>query len=720
MYTRFKIFFTFCWILLFSYSHAQNESVDASLPLIITRSAEKVNVDDALQFFEQKEAVIRFAEVGLNPVLKSIENVKAGSGIILDLFEDVYYTATVNRTNTNVNGTSSIIANVNEAQGYVIFTHHGMRSLATIYLPSEGMYYKIISDPVTLVHYLIEMDARDRDILESGPPIIPEIRKEDIEDQKRIREHLKNQNLGPDDWANVDVMVLYTTNAEFWGENFGGGIENVVAAAMANAQLVLDNSETKMTVTLVNSEALNFTESGDTGKDLATFAQSGPIRTLRNNFKADLVSVFARVSDVGGVGYLLNSREGIPEIGYSVTRVQQAADGYTHIHEMGHNMGCHHHWLQNFQPGPTNWSDWPENSWSGGWRWQGTDEGYYCSVMTYTSGDFFDDGTTHTEVPYFSNPDIIYQNLPAGDINYGDNARTLREIKHVIASYRLSDLATVFTDPISEVGLTTAITGGDITYDGGMPVIQRGVVWSTFPNPSIENNEGMIEKGQGIGTFEAVLEGLKPSTDYFVAAFAITDAGVSYGVQRTFQTIVATLAKVRTGDLLGVTHIAALAMGEVTETGNSEVTERGMVWNTEPSPSLNNNAGFSVNGSGEGNFQSIMSGLKPETTYYFRAYATNLGGTVYGTTNTLTTLFARVYPNPFRDFISVEFLNESEKTVYIVVTDSQGRVVERLPVTEKGNVEKTLFVTNLEGGIYLLTVESEFEFPVWQMLKLGR
>jgi hypothetical protein len=135
---------------------------------------------------------------------------------------------------------------------------------------------------------------------------------------------------------------------------------------------------------------------------------------------------------------------------------------------------------------------------------------------------------------------------------------------------------------------------------------------------------------------------------------------------------------------------------------------------------LNNNAGFSVNGSGEGNFQSIMSGLKPETTYYFRAYATNLGGTVYGTTNTLTTLFARVYPNPFRDFISVEFLNESEKTVYIVVTDSQGRVVERLPVTEKGNVEKTLFVTNLEGGIYLLTVESEFEFPVWQMLKLGR
>ncbi|MFN2396353.1 MAG: T9SS type A sorting domain-containing protein [Bacteroidales bacterium] len=720
MYIRFKIFLSFSLIILFSYSHAQNESADASLPLIISRSAEKLNVNNVLHFFEQKDAVIRFAQVELNPAFKYDEAIKAEIEIVLNLFEDVFYTAAVNRSERNINGTTSITARINETTGYVVYTSHGNRSLASIYLPSEGMFYKIISDPVTLDHYLIEMPARDRDILESGPPLIPEIRKEDMEDQKRIREHLKDQNLSPDDWANVDVMVLYTTNAEFWGENFGGGIENVVAAAMANAQLVLDNSETKMTVTLVNSEILNFTESGDTGKDLATFAQSGSIRTLRNNFKADLISVFARVSDVGGVGYLLNSREGIPEIGYSVTRVQQAADGYTHIHEMGHNMGCHHHWLQNFQPGPTNWSDWPENFWSGGWRWQGTDGGYYCSVMTYTSGDFFDDGITHTEVPYFSNPDVIYQNLPAGDINYGDNARTLREIKHVIASYRLSDLATVFTDPVSEVGLTTAITGGDITYDGGMPVIQRGVVWSSFPNPTIENNEGMIEKGQGTGAFETVLEGLKPSTDYYVAAFAVTESGISFGVQRTFQTIVATLAKVKTRDLLGVTHIAALATGEVTETGNSEVTERGMVWNTESSPSLNNNAGFSVNGSGEGSFQSIMSGLKPETTYYFRAYATNLGGTVYGTTNTLTTLFARVYPNPFRDVISVEFLNESEKTVYIVVTDTQGRVAERLPVTEQGNVEKKLFVSNLEGGIYLLTVESEFEFPVWQLLKLGR
>ncbi|MBW6480951.1 MAG: T9SS type A sorting domain-containing protein [Bacteroidales bacterium] len=673
-----------------------------------------------LHFFEQRDAVKRFAVIELNPMLKSGETFTTESDIALNLFEDVYYTASISRSDMNINGTLSFTASVNETMGYAIFTHHGSRSLVTVYLPSAGMYYKIISDPVTLDHYLIEMDARDRDILESAPPIIPEFKEEGILEQKRIQEHLKNQDLGPDDWANVDVMVLYTTGAEFWGENFGGGIENVVAAAMANAQLVLDNSETLMTITLVHSEVFNFTETGNTGNDLGTFAQSGHIAGLRNQYNADLVSVFARVSDVGGVGYLLTTKNGRPEIGYSVTRIQQAADGYTHIHEMGHNMGCHHHWQQNFQPGPTIWQDWTENYWSGGWRWQGSDGGYYSSVMTYTSGSFYDDGITHTEVPYFSNPDVLYMNVPAGDYNYGNNARTLSEIKHVIASYRISDLATVFTYTVSEIGLVDAFAGGEITNDGGSTVIQRGVVWSSSPNPTIEENEGMTDNGQGTGAFTSVLENLAPSTDYFVSAYAITEAGVSYGVQRVFQTEVATMARVRTQEMSSISYNSARAGGEVLETGNSNVSQRGLVWNTRSSPSLANNVGFSIDGEGKGGFESLITGLEPETEYYFRAYATNLGGTVYGTTFTFTTLFARIYPNPFTDRIHVEFKNESQKGVNIVITDTRGQVVIRMPVSEQGDVQRTVNVAHLEGGIYLLTVESELEFPVWQMLKLGR
>ena len=695
-------------------------SDDNSHPLLVFHITEKQDVTEALHFFEQKDAVIRFAEVGLNPALKSAEVVSSESEIQLNLFEDVNYTAKVTRSDRNINGTTSITARIKETQGYVVVTHHEGRSLATIYLPAAGMYYKIISDPVSLDHYLIEMYARDRDILESAPPIIPDFIKEDPMEQERIREHLKEQGLGPEDWANVDVMVLYTNDAEQWAETFGGGIKNVVAAAMANAQLVLDNSEILMTVTLVYSDLYNYNESGNTGTDLQHYATSNYINNLRNQYYADLVAVFARVSDVGGIGYLLTTRIGRPGTGFSVTRVQQAADGYTHIHEMGHNMGCHHHWQQNFQPGPTIWEDWPENFWSGGWRWQGSDGGYYCSVMTYTSGSFFDDGITHTEVPYFSNPDILYQNVNAGDVAFGNNALTLKEIKHVIASYRISNLATVFTEPVTDIGLINAVMGGNITNDGGMPVIQRGVVWSSSPNPTLEDNEGMVEKGTGIGKFTVMIDSLNHSTQYYAVAFAVTEAGVSYGVQRVFQTIVATIARVRTDVLFNVSYNSARAISEVTQTGNSDVTQRGIVWHTEPNLNLSNNSGFTVDGSGRGEFESKMTGLKPETTYYFRAYATNLAGTIYSSTSDFTTLFARIYPNPFFDQIQVEFRNESHKDVYIVLTNTQGQVVVRMPVSEHGDVERTVDVAHLEGGIYLLTVESEFDFPVWQMLKLAR
>ncbi len=126
----------------------------------------------------------------------------------------------------------------------------------------------------------------------------------------------------------------------------------------------------------------------------------------------------------------MTSPSGSPTYGFSISRVQQAGWTYTTIHELGHNMGCHHHKEQNVQPGPGIFD------YSAGWRWIGTDSGKYCSVMTYQSGDYFPDGQTHTRVGHFSNPDIVYQGVATGDAADGDNARTIREVKDVVSTYR--------------------------------------------------------------------------------------------------------------------------------------------------------------------------------------------------------------------------------------------------------------------------------------------
>ncbi len=711
---------SFFAILLFSVSgfHALAFSFEEPTPLIFHHHAEKPPLDEALHFFDMKDAVIRFQKIELNEQLKTFDFLSEGDELLLNLFNDVTYSARVGRTKVNINGSASITARVKETEGYVILVTTGKRSLGSIYLPQDKMYYKIISDPHTLDHYLIEMDSRDRDILESAPPVIPDMSEEDLLEQQRIRDQLKGQANEPHEWVNIDVMVLYSNNAKTWAESNGGGIDNLVAFAMANAQLVLDNSETMMTMTLVHSDHSGYQETSNTGNDLGKYASSGAIQNLRNEYNADLVAVFAQVNDVGGIAYLLNRKSGNPSTGFSVTRVQQAATSYTHIHEMGHNMGCHHHRDQNFQPGPTNWNDWDENWWSAGWRWQGSDGNNYCSVMTYTSGSYYDDGITHTEVPYFSNPDIRHFDTPAGDQFFGDNARTLREIKHVIAAYRTSELASVFTAPITDINFLDAISGGIIANDAGDEIIQRGILWHTEPNPTLEDHLGMTNDGTGIGEFSSVLDELSPTTTYFVVAYAKGETMTTYGPQRVFNTLEATSAAVSTEEATRIAHNSALSGGNVFQGGNTEVSVRGVVWDTNPNPTISSHEGITEVGTGTGTFASMITGLKPETEYFYRAYATNLAGTTYGRQQELTTLHARIYPNPISDNLYVEFYNDSQQKVDIVLTNTMGNVVKRRRVNTVGDVQEVLSVAHLAGGLYILSIESEYQFPVWQLMKL--
>ena len=79
-----------------------------------------------------------------------------------------------------------------------------------------------------------------------------------------------------------------------------------------------------------------------------------------------------------------------------------------------------------------------------------------------------------------------------------------------------------------------------------------------------------------------------------------------------------------------VTSSSAESGGEITIEGNDNITSRGIVWDTNPDPTIENNNGQTSDGSGSGLFRSDLSDLQPNTEYYLRAYATNSGGTAYG------------------------------------------------------------------------------------------
>jgi hypothetical protein len=86
-----------------------------------------------------------------------------------------------------------------------------------------------------------------------------------------------------------------------------------------------------------------------------------------------------------------------------------------------------------------------------------------------------------------------------------------------------------------QVNSTSAKSGGTITYSAGLPVISRGVVWSTSPMPTIALTTKTVD-GTGTGAFTSDLTGLQPNTTYYIRAYATTANGTGYGFEVVFKT----------------------------------------------------------------------------------------------------------------------------------------------------------------------------------------
>lgn len=97
-------------------------------------------------------------------------------------------------------------------------------------------------------------------------------------------------------------------------------------------------------------------------------------------------------------------------------------------------------------------------------------------------------------------------------------------------------LATVTTAAVTEIAGTTAVTGGNVTADGGAAVTGKGVVYGLAPNPTVTGNK--TSDGTGTGVFVSNLSGLRGLTKYYVRAYATNSAGTAYGPELSFTTLV--------------------------------------------------------------------------------------------------------------------------------------------------------------------------------------
>lgn len=89
----------------------------------------------------------------------------------------------------------------------------------------------------------------------------------------------------------------------------------------------------------------------------------------------------------------------------------------------------------------------------------------------------------------------------------------------------------------NNITATTAVSGGNIISDAGTAITQKGVVWGTAQNPTIENNIGITNDGSGSDDFTSNITGLTPSTKYYIRAYARNSNGVGYGDELDFTTL---------------------------------------------------------------------------------------------------------------------------------------------------------------------------------------
>src|SRR5664279_1218807 len=183
---------------------------------------------------------------------------------------------------------------------------------------------------------------------------------------------------------------------------------------------------------------------------------------------------------------------------------------------------------------------------------------------------------------------------------------------------------TLTTAAVTGITLNTAISGGNISANGGAAVTARGVFWATTVNPTI-GSATMTSDGTGSGPFISNITSLLPGTAYHVRAYATNSAGTAYGADVPFTTTSASLPTLTTAVVNTIALTSAVSGGNITANGGSTVTVSGLCWSLIANPTVTDF--HTTDGTITGIYSSTMTGLSKGTVYYVRAYATNSAGT---------------------------------------------------------------------------------------------
>ena len=224
-------------------------------------------------------------------------------------------------------------------------------------------------------------------------------------------------------------------------------------------------------------------------------------------------------------------------------------------------------------------------------------------------------------------------------LNEGDNSTTVHVIsnngtKEIIVSASLNDV--VETLAATDILAGSAVLNGKISRNMEPAITEYGFVYGKKAAPTIFNgaDKASLSGTPPIATYNTRVSNLEKNTQYYARAYVTNGVDTVYGDQISFLTVEG-LPSVKTLGYSNLTSISAVIQCSVTDDAGEAITESGVCYSMSPLPTFDGQ--HTSDGKGLGTWESELTGLLPNATYYIRAYAKNINGPGYGDQITITT-----------------------------------------------------------------------------------
>ncbi|MDR2835031.1 MAG: cadherin-like beta sandwich domain-containing protein [Bacteroidales bacterium] len=612
-----------------------------------------------------------------NPQLKSVTKNNCGDTILLDFFDDKKYKGkiiVVEKSYDNIIGISAQILNTSFGFCYISISETGISISAE--LPQIDICFstKEIDNQIYLTEQIMskiyENTLYETTIIDSCT---------DKTNSSQIKNYIIPKTLEPNyNPITIDLLVVYTATAKQWADNNANGIDLLINEATLRANTTLTNSNTNLTINVVYKHQTNYTESTSANTDLTRLTSTNDgymdeVHVLRRQYNADMITLLADLTQVGGVGWTLSTEYGNSKNACSVIKVTQAASKYSMLHELCHNMGCTHHKAQ------------PDNglySYSHGWRDISSEGTKYSTVMSYETGSFYSDPSSYPRIPYLSDPDIMFEDSPIGDINDGNNALTVRKTKSVVATYsdELPYMDSFLQNIIISTGsLSPAFSPAIRDYQINVNNQENSISIEGIPNyQGASVNGNVTDKPLSIGNNYVTL--------------VVTNAWGNVNANQTYN-ITISRANIPSSDA----SLASLVVnpGELTPAFEPNILNYSVILPTNTTDinitATPNSSGAIVSGNGNYPLQTgdniIPISITAEDTFTTQTYIITITIENNIHTETTTTQNISFSPNPVSVNSQIQLeINKLSENIIVDVFDEKGKHIQQIQIKESTTI----------------------------------